>query len=236
MIVSSHNRQTRLGLAALLLTTCLGTSGWAQAADEAQSKGKIEARSELFARITPISSPAGKAPARAASALTPWRTIRRWWCSGPATPFQGLQQAARPLLCADRRAGNPAHRRPKTAEDGPLPMACWSCKGPDVARVIDEKGEDGYFKGMWAKGGPEIVNTIGCADCHDTASKEFRRANRPAPLPSLCRPGHDRHRQAVQGAGALRSAVPGVRPVPRGVLLSGPTKAVKFPWDKGHHR
>ena len=28
---------------------------------------------------------------------------------------------------------------PKTAEDGPLPMACWSCKGPDVARVIDEK-------------------------------------------------------------------------------------------------
>ena len=50
MIVSSHNRQTRLGLAALLLTTCLGTSGWAQAADEAQSKGKIEARSELFAK------------------------------------------------------------------------------------------------------------------------------------------------------------------------------------------
>ena len=42
MIVSSHNRQTRLGLAALLLTTCLGTSGWAQAADEAQPKGKIE--------------------------------------------------------------------------------------------------------------------------------------------------------------------------------------------------
>ena len=86
MIVSSHNRQTRLGLAALLLTTCLGTSGWAQAADEAQSKGKIEARSELFAKDPPISSPAGKAPARAASAPTPWRKIRRWWCSGPATP------------------------------------------------------------------------------------------------------------------------------------------------------
>ena len=25
----------------------------------------------------------------------------------------------------------------------------------------------------WAKGGPEIVNSIGCADCHDTTSKDF---------------------------------------------------------------
>lgn len=25
---------------------------------------------------------------------------------------------------------------PKNAEDGPLPMACWSCKSPDVARLI----------------------------------------------------------------------------------------------------
>lgn len=48
--MSSHNRQTKLGLAALLLTSWLGASGWAQAADEAQPKGKIEARSELFAK------------------------------------------------------------------------------------------------------------------------------------------------------------------------------------------
>ncbi|MDI5303916.1 ammonia-forming cytochrome c nitrite reductase subunit c552, partial [Salmonella enterica subsp. enterica serovar Anatum] len=36
---------------------------------------------------------------------------------------------------------------PKTAEDGPLPMACWSCKSPDVARLIQQEGEDGYFHG-----------------------------------------------------------------------------------------
>lgn len=47
--MSSHNRLTRLGLAALLLTTCFGASGLAQA-DEATPKGKIEARSELFAK------------------------------------------------------------------------------------------------------------------------------------------------------------------------------------------
>lgn len=62
---------------------------------------------------------------------------------------------------------------PKTATDGPQPMACWTCKGPDVPRLIAEWGEDGYFGAKWAKGGAEIVNSIGCADCHDTTSKDF---------------------------------------------------------------
>mgnify|MGYP005966943539 CR=1 FL=1 len=34
---------------------------------------------------------------------------------------------------------------PKNANDGPQPMACWTCKGPDVPRLIAEWGEDGYF-------------------------------------------------------------------------------------------
>ena len=54
-------------------------------------------------------------------------------------------------------------------------MACWTCKGPDVPRLIAEWGEDGYFGAKWAKGGPEIVNSIGCADCHDTTSKTLQR-------------------------------------------------------------
>ena len=123
---------------------------------------------------------------------------------------------------------------PKTAEDGPLPMACWSCKGPDVARVIDEKGEDGYFKGMWAKGGPEVVNTIGCADCHDTASKEFKEGK---PALHLSRPYADRAMTAIgkpfkeQGRFDQQSQVCGQCHVE--YYFSGPTKAVKFPWDKG---
>ena len=62
---------------------------------------------------------------------------------------------------------------PKNANDGPQPMACWTCKGPDVPRLIAVWGEDGYFGAKWAKGGPEVVNSIGCADCHDTTSKDF---------------------------------------------------------------
>ena len=63
---------------------------------------------------------------------------------------------------------------PKSAEDGPMPMACWSCKSPDVPRLIEEQGEDGYFTGKWAKGGPEVVNTIGCSDCHEKGSPKLR--------------------------------------------------------------
>ncbi|MFD0966546.1 ammonia-forming nitrite reductase cytochrome c552 subunit [Seminibacterium arietis] len=62
---------------------------------------------------------------------------------------------------------------PVDDKTGPMPMACWTCKGPDVPRLIAEWGEEEYFRGKWARGGGEIVNSIGCADCHDTKSKDF---------------------------------------------------------------
>ncbi|EFA27854.1 cytochrome c-552, partial [Haemophilus influenzae HK1212] len=40
---------------------------------------------------------------------------------------------------------------PKTANDGPQAMACWTCKGPDVPRLIAEWGEKDYFNAKWAK-------------------------------------------------------------------------------------
>ncbi|HAL6670084.1 TPA: cytochrome c nitrite reductase [Escherichia coli] len=83
---------------------------------------------------------------------------------------------------------------PKNAEDGPLPMACWSCKSPDVARLIQKDGEDGYFHGKWARGGPEIVNNLGCADCHNTASPEFAKGK---PELTLSRPYAARAMEAI---------------------------------------
>ena len=119
---------------------------------------------------------------------------------------------------------------PKTAEDGPLPMACWSCKGPDVARVIDEKGEDGYFKGMWAKGGPGS-STPSAAP---TATTPPRKSSRRASLPlHLSRPYADRAMTAIgkpfkeQGRFDQQSQVCGQCHVE--YYFSGPTKAVKFP-------
>ena len=123
---------------------------------------------------------------------------------------------------------------PKTAEDGPMVMACWSCKSPDVARVIAEQGEDGYFTGMWAKGGAEIINTIGCADCHDTDSEEFAKGE---PALHISRPYVDRAMDAIgmsfddQDEYDKQAQVCGQCHVE--YYFTGPTKAVKFPWDMG---
>ncbi|MFI3245083.1 MAG: ammonia-forming cytochrome c nitrite reductase [Ferrimonas sp.] len=56
---------------------------------------------------------------------------------------------------------------PMTPTEGPMPMACWSCKSPDVPRVIETSSEAQFFKGKWARGGSEITNMIGCGNCHD---------------------------------------------------------------------
>ncbi|MGP1580114.1 MAG: ammonia-forming cytochrome c nitrite reductase [Wolinella sp.] len=57
---------------------------------------------------------------------------------------------------------------------GPLPTACWTCKSPDVARLMEEDGELEYFTGKWAKYGAEIVNPIGCYTCHDDKTAELK--------------------------------------------------------------
>lgn len=56
---------------------------------------------------------------------------------------------------------------PTDGNTGPMPTACWTCKSPDVPRLMAEKGELDFFTGKWARWGNEIVNPIGCADCHD---------------------------------------------------------------------
>jgi len=63
---------------------------------------------------------------------------------------------------------------PVDAKTGPLPTACWTCKSPDVPRLIEEDGELEFFTGKWAKYGSQIVNTIGCANCHDDKTAQLR--------------------------------------------------------------
>ena len=62
---------------------------------------------------------------------------------------------------------------PVDAVTGPQPTACWTCKSPDVPRVIKRDGEMEYFTGKWAKYGDEIVNPIGCGDCHNNKTMQL---------------------------------------------------------------
>lgn len=127
------------------------------------------------------------------------------------------------------RTGGPADEN-----SGPMPMACWSCKSPDVGRVIDEQGEDGYFTGKWARGGNQIANPIGCADCHDTRSEAFKNGE---PALALAKPYVERAFATInkpfdqQTRLDQQASVCGQCHVE--YYFTGPTKAVKFPWDMG---
>ncbi|MFA0511304.1 MULTISPECIES: ammonia-forming nitrite reductase cytochrome c552 subunit [unclassified Vibrio] len=123
---------------------------------------------------------------------------------------------------------------PTDESSGPMPMACWSCKSPDVARVIEERGEDGYFEGKWARLGNEIVNPIGCADCHDTQSDEFKNGE---PALKATRPYVERAFEAIGKKFDEQSRLDQQASVCAQChveyYFTGPTKGVKFPWDKG---
>jgi nitrite reductase (cytochrome c-552) len=56
---------------------------------------------------------------------------------------------------------------------GPMPTACWTCKSTDVPRLMDKIGELDYLTGKWARHGSEIVNPVGCADCHDNETMKL---------------------------------------------------------------
>ncbi|MFS4455102.1 ammonia-forming cytochrome c nitrite reductase [Maribacter sp. 2304DJ31-5] len=68
---------------------------------------------------------------------------------------------------------------PKGKGDGPMPATCWTCKGPDVPRLMKENGITEYYSGKWADKGSEVINPIGCADCHDSKTMKLK-ISRPA--------------------------------------------------------
>lgn len=93
---------------------------------------------------------------------------------------------------------------PKDDETGPMPTACWTCKSPDVPRLMEEDGELEYFTGKWARYGADVVNAVGCADCHDNETAELKvrreylnRALVSAGLPTFEESTHQEKRSLV---------------------------------------
>lgn len=89
------------------------------------------------------------------------------------------------------RTGNPGIDGDKDMQ----PATCWTCKGPDVPRMMRELGGDvfkpgNFYHKRWSELGGEIVNTIGCSDCHDARTMELRPA-RPALYEAWQRRGLD---------------------------------------------
>jgi len=86
---------------------------------------------------------------------------------------------------------------PESKEDGPMPATCWTCKGPDVPRLMAEKGVEEFYAGTWAENVSEVVNPIGCADCHDPNNMKLR-ITRPALVEAFNSMGKDINKASHQ--------------------------------------
>ena len=79
---------------------------------------------------------------------------------------------------------------PMKAADGPQPSSCWACKSPDVPRLMQTIGVDSFYRQKWAALGSEIVNPVGCADCHEPENMNLH-ISRPALIEAFSRQGKD---------------------------------------------
>lgn len=78
---------------------------------------------------------------------------------------------------------------PKTADKG-MPSTCWTCKSPDVPRMMNQMGVKEYYSTTWAALGNEHSNSIGCSDCHNPKTMELT-ITRPALTEALALRGVD---------------------------------------------
>ncbi len=122
---------------------------------------------------------------------------------------------------------------PKGKGDGPMPATCWTCKSPDVPRLMNEIGIAEFYSGKWADKGAEIVNPIGCADCHNPETMKLR-ITRPALVEAFDAMGKDINKATHNEMRSLVCAqchveyyfdkkLPGKEGVPY----------LKFPWKGG---
>jgi len=79
----------------------------------------------------------------------------------------------------------------------PQPATCWTCKGPDVPRLMNEKGVAEFYAPRWSQWGSEVMNTIGCSDCHDSKTMDLKPA-RPALYEAWERRGEDVNKASHQ--------------------------------------
>jgi nitrite reductase (cytochrome c-552) len=116
----------------------------------------------------------------------------------------------------------------------PQPGTCWTCKSPDVPRLMKEMGPEKFYKKTWKDLGPQIVNSIGCQDCHAPKTMNLR-ITRPALAEAWQRQGKDISKASHQ---EMRSLVCAQCHVEYYFRKTDPNEKkghyLTFPWDKGY--
>lgn len=116
---------------------------------------------------------------------------------------------------------------PMSDTEGPQPATCWACKSPDVPRMMEAMGVDSFYHNKWGAMGSEIVNPVGCADCHEPENMNLH-ISRPALIGAFTRQGKDINKVSQQEMRSLVCAQCHAE-----YYFKGDGKYLTFPWDKG---
>lgn len=116
---------------------------------------------------------------------------------------------------------------PMQPTDGPQPGTCWTCKSTDVPRLMKEMGIAEFYSATLAQLGPQVVNPIGCADCHDATTMRLQ-ITRPGLIEAFQRQGKDITKATHQEMRSLTCAQCHVE-----YYFKGSGRYLTLPWDKG---
>jgi nitrite reductase (cytochrome c-552) len=116
---------------------------------------------------------------------------------------------------------------PMKAGEGPQPSTCWTCKSPDVPRLMNKMGVNEFYHTKWSSLGKEVKHPIGCADCHDPETMNLQ-ITRPALVEAFERRGLDIKKVSHQEMRTLVCAQCHVE-----YYFKGDGKYLTFPWDNG---
>lgn len=119
---------------------------------------------------------------------------------------------------------------PVEGKSSPMPNTCWSCKSTDVPRMMKEIGQAEFYSGQWEELGHQIVNPIGCADCHDAETMNLQ-ITRPALIEAFERQGRDIEEATHQEMRSLVCAQCHVEYYFD--KRDGKDDYLTFPWDNG---
>lgn len=112
------------------------------------------------------------------------------------------------------------------------PGTCWTCKSPDVPRLMAEMGPAKFYATPAKELTAQIQHPIGCLDCHDPQTMELR-ISRPALKEAFERQGKDVTKVSHQEMRTLVCAQCHVEYYFKTDKEKGLSNYLTFPWDDG---
>ncbi len=120
---------------------------------------------------------------------------------------------------------------PSEGVASPQPNTCWTCKSPDVPRLMNQVGVAEFYRGSWDTKGSEVINAIGCADCHDAKTMNLK-ISRPALVEAFEAMGKDISKASHQEMRSLVCAQCHVEYYFNKNMQEG-VQYLVFPWKNG---